>query len=456
MSISYNGLTGALAAQAALNTSSQNVANLQTKGYTRQGVLLSAVQPDAGSKLPGNGVQVTALLRFSDSYKTQQLWRANSDLGSHTQTQPYLTQMERVMNDSLSSISAGVDQFFKALNAAGVDPTSTPLRQQVVTAAGAMSQHINSIYNVTANQLISIQQQRDAMLPQINSTLAGIASLNQQITAVGAMGTNTSALIDKRDQLIDGLANQVAIEVNENPDGSRSVSLKGGQPLVVGNLAGTMSFDTSGGSPVLTVAFANTQFKLDDTKVGGQLGGLSDYSTNTLKPLQQSIADLADQLSTKVNTQLAAGFDANGNPGAPLLVFNPASATGLLETTPGILADDLAFSSDGTPGDSANLQQLIGIKNQTVNLTSIGTVLLGDADTQLVGKLGIDSAKNQSLLNTATTIRQQAEDDWKSTSAVNSDEEAINLVEYQNMYQANMKVISVANTLFDATLQMFG
>ncbi len=83
-------------------------------------------------------------------------------------------------------------------------------------------------------------------------------------------------------------------------------------------------------------------------------------------------------------------------------------------------------------------------------------MLLGDADTQLVGKLGIDSAQNQSLLNTATTIRQQAEDDWKSTSAVNSDEEAINLVEYQNMYQANMKVIAVANTLFESTLQMFG
>ncbi|MBA5688839.1 flagellar hook-associated protein FlgK [Rugamonas apoptosis] len=456
MSISYNALTGALAAQSALNTSSQNIANLQTKGYTRQGVLLAAVQPDAGSKLPGNGVQVSSLLRFSDSYKTQQMWRANSDLGARTQVQPYLTQMERVMNDKLSSISAGVDQFFKALNAAGVDPTSTPLRQQVVTAAGAMSQHFNSIYNVTANQLISIQQQRDAILPQINSTLQGIAALNNQITAVGVLGTNTSALIDKRDQLIDGLANQVALEVNENPDGSRSVSLKSGQPLVVGNIAGSMTFDTSAGTPVLTLNFANTPFTLDDTKVGGQLGGLGDYMTNTLKPLQKSIADMANQLSTKVNAQLAGGFDANGNPGAPLLVYNPASATGLLETTPGIQAADLAFSSDGMPGDSGNLQQLIDIKNQSVNLTSIGTVLLGDADTQLVGKLGIDSAQNKSLLNTATTIRQQAEDDWKSTSGVNSDEEAINLVEYQNMYQANMKVISVANTLFDATLHMFG
>jgi flagellar hook-associated protein 1 FlgK len=53
-------------------------------------------------------------------------------------------------------------------------------------------------------------------------------------------------------------------------------------------------------------------------------------------------------------------------------------------------------------------------------------------------------------------VRSQAIDDWKSTSGVNKDEEAMNLVEFQNMYQANMKVISVANTLFDATLQMMG
>ena len=83
-------------------------------------------------------------------------------------------------------------------------------------------------------------------------------------------------------------------------------------------------------------------------------------------------------------------------------------------------------------------------------------MLLGDADTQLVGKLGVDSQQNKAQLKTATTIRNQSEDDWKSTSAVNTDEEGINLIEFQNMYQANMKVIAVANTLFDATLQMFG
>jgi len=456
MSISYNALTGALAAQAALNTTSQNIANLQTQGYTRQGVLLTATSPDAGSKLPGNGVQVSSLIRFSDSYKTQQLWRSNSDLGAHSQVQPYLTQMEQVMSDDKSSISAGVDNFFQALNAASGDPTSTPLRQAVITAAGAMSQQFNSVYNLTANQLISVQQQQTAILPSLNESLAGIASLNSQIQAAGALGTNISSLQDQRDQLIDSVAQQVSIQVTDAGNGSFDVSLASGQPLVLGTSAATVAYDSTSGSPVLKATINKTQFTLDDTKLGGQLGGLADYAANTLKPLQQSISDMAQQLSSSVNSTLAAGYDANGNPGQPLLVYNPSSATGLLENSATIQAGDLAFSADGTPGDSGNLQNLIAIRNQPVTLTSIGSVLLGDADTQLVGQLGVTSQQNQALLNTATTVRQQAEDDWKSTSGVNQDEEAVNLVEFQNMYQANMKAIQVANTLFDATLSMFG
>ena len=418
-------------------------------------MLLQSLASDPGVNSPGNGVQVGALLRFSDSYKSQQMWRANSDLGQRSQIQPYLTQLEKVMADKTSSISYGVDNFFKALNAAAVDPTSTPLRQQVITMADAMSQQINSIYNLTATQLVSVNQQRGTMLPSLNESLAGIAALNKQIIQVGSAGTNTSALIDQREQLIDSVSAQVAVEVINNPDGSTSVSLKSGQPLVVGDLAAKLNFNTLSGVQTLNLTFANTTFKLDETKVGGQLGGLGDFQQNTLKPLQVSIAEIAQQMSAKVNLQLNAGQTAPLSFGKDLFVFNPASATGLLAVDPTFQAADLAFSSDGTPGDSGNLQLLVDIKSQPITLTSLGSVLLNDADTQVVGKLAVDSQQNRSLLKTATTIRQQSEDDWKSTSAVNRDEEAINLMEYQNMYQANMKVISVANNLFDATLQMF-
>ncbi|OFA08030.1 flagellar hook-associated protein FlgK [Duganella phyllosphaerae] len=455
MTITYNALSGALAAQAAINTVSQNIANSKTAGYTRQGVLLQS-NAASGDNSPGNGVIVGSLLRFSDSYKSQQMWRSNSELGKLSQVQPYLTQLEKVMNDPTSSISYGFDNFFKSLNAAAVDPTSTPLRQQVITSADSMSKQINSIYNLTSTQMVSSQQQSSTMLPALNESLASIAALNAKISSVGATGTSTSALIDQRDQLIDSVASQVSVEVVYSADGSANLSLKTGQPLVASDISAKLAYEAPGGVQTLTLAFANTKFRLDDTKVGGKLGGLADFRANTLKPLQESIVDIASAFSTNFNNVLKGGSKSDGTDGTALFVLNASSTTSLLSIDPGFTTADLAFAAHGEPaGDNTNLQALIGVQTTAINVGSLGSVLLNDADTQLVGKLAIQSQQNQAQMKTATTIRQQAEDDWKSTSAVNVDEEGINLIEFQNMYQANMKVISVANSLFEATLQMF-
>jgi flagellar hook-associated protein 1 FlgK len=455
MSLINTALSGAIAAQASLNTTSQNIANLQTKGYTRQGVLLNAIAPGMGTSGAGFGVKVSSLLRFSDSYKTQQMWRANTELAGYAQAQPYLTQLEQVMGDATAGLSVGVDNFFKALNAVGVDPTSTPLRGQVVHTATALAQNINSIYQLTRTQQLSIVQQRGSVIPQFNTLTASIAVLNNRITSATALGTNPSALIDERDRAIDELAQLAALEVIEQDDGTSTVSLKGGQPLISAGVAGTLSID---GSSQLQLTFGNNTFPLDDTRLGGRLGGIGKFEKDTLLPLQASLLDLAEQITTMVNTQHAAGLTPGPPPvaGGDIFQFNGGGTGGIISVVAGFSSADLAFSSDGTPGDSGNLQAMINLKNLTVTLDSVGTVILGDADTQLVGKLAVESKQNQSLIKTATTIRQQAEDDWASTSAVNKDEEAVNLVEFQNMYQANMKVLAVANNLFDATLAMFG
>jgi flagellar hook-associated protein 1 FlgK len=454
MSILNNALTGALASQLALSSSSQNIANLQTKGYTRQQALLSAVGPSAGSAQAGNGVRVSSLLRFSDNYKTQQLWRSASDLGAHSQTQPYLTQLEQVMGDDQTSLSNGVDQFFASLNAvAGVDPTSTPLRQQVVTMAGLLSQRFNSLNNVYNAQLQSVRQQRVAIVDSANTSIAAIATLNTRIASANAVGTNVSSLIDQRDQAIDSLASQMGLEVSDQPDGTRNVSLKTGQALVLGGLAGKLSV-SGAAQQTFSLAFAGSTFELDVTRAGGQLGGLSSYEKDVLLPMQKNVAEMAQQIADKVNTQLAAGFNMSGAAGKPLFVYTPGNTSSMLQVASGFQTADLAFSADGLPGDTGNLQKLVDIKNQPVTLTGLGSVLLSDTDTQMVGQLAVNSQQNKGALTTAQTMRDQAMSDWQSTSGVNQDEEAINLVEYQNMYQANMKVMSVANALFDATLAM--
>lgn len=457
MTIINNALTGSLAAQVALTATSQNIANLQTKGYTRQGVLLTALQPTASVKSGGNGVEVSALLRFSDDYKNQQMWRSNSEVNRFSHTQPYLTQLERVMGDATASLSAGIDGFFAALNASDVDPTSTPLRQQVVSAADSMAQHFNSMNNVISSQLLSLRQQRSAVPPQANEAIATIALLNQKIVGSGAAGTNVSALVDARDQAIDALAGLMSLEVTNQANGTRDVSLKSGPPLVIGSLGASLSVTGSAtGTQSINLRFETANFVLNNQTIGGQMGGLGEFEEKVLLPLQQSISDVAENIATSSNALLTAGFDMAGAAGQPLFTFNAigSGASGMLQLT-GITATQLAFSLDAaSPGNSDNLMQIIKLMNTPITVSSIGSVLLGDADTQLVGKLGIDSQQNQALASTADTVRSQAISDWQSTSGVNRDEEAIDLVQFQNMYQANMKVIAVANSLFDATLAM--
>lgn len=458
MSIINNALSGSLAAQVALNATSQNTANIMTPGYTRQGVLLTALKPANSGLSAGSGVEVSALTRFADSYKSQQMWRAATSLGQYTVTQPYLTQLEQVMGDSTAGLNSGLDAFFSALNAASVDPTSSPLRQQVITTGEAMAQRFNSLNQVLSNQRASVQQQRTAAVGQVNTLSTDIATLNKQISAAMASGVNASGLIDERDQKVDSLASLVGVQVVDQNDGTRSVSLRSGQPLVVGGIAATLGVSTKvDGSQILSVNFAKESFKLPVSGLGGQLGGLDELERGVLVPTMQSITDMASQMSSAINTQLQAGYGMDGSPGKPLFIFDASSVTGMLRVDSSISAQALGFSFDPSlPGDSANLKQVIAIQQAPLALASLGTVSLGDAVTQLVGKLGMSSQQNQTSLKTAQTVRSQSEDSWASTSGVNQDEEAMNLVQYQQMYKSNMKVIAVANELFDATLSMLG
>ena len=456
MSMINNAMSGALAAQAALTVVSQNVANLMTAGYTRQGILLtSAGSSRTGAGAAGNGVQTPQLLRFADAYKSQQMWTAASTQGQHSTMQPYLTQLERVMGDDASSIDGGMDAFFAALNAASVEPTSTPLRQQVIAAAEALTVRFNSMNQALANQRIAIEQQRSATLDQVNGLAGDVARLNEKISASHAVGTTPSDLLDERDRKIDALATLVGVQVVDQADGSRSVALKNGAPLVVGSTAARIAAGAplADGTPSLSVTFAKETFNLASRNLGGQLGGLDSYQVDVLQPMALAISDMAAGLTTGFNNQLQAGFAMDGTAGQPLFMLDTSSVSALLTLQPGVQAQDLGFSSDASlAGNSGNLQALIALKDLSVPVGSLGNTLLGDAYTQLVSRLGGASQQNTAALAVADTMRKHAQSNWASTSGVNQDEEAVNLMQYQQMYQANMQVFATANTLFDATL----
>jgi flagellar hook-associated protein 1 FlgK len=447
-----NALTGAQAAQVALNTASQNIANQQTPGYSRQGVALATQTPGLGDpNSAGYGVSVASVRRFSDDYKNLQQWQAGSHVGALSAAQPYFSQLEKVMGSDGSSLSAGFDKFFAALNAASLD--SNTMRDQVVREAGSLAQRFNNLYGVLTSQQAAIAEQRSATLTQINSATANLATLNQKLIAARAQGINTSGLEDERDRQIDALASLVEVRVVAQPDGGKSISLTNGLPLVSGDSAATLSSEAQpDGSQQLKLAFGTEKYAMPGGDLGGQLGGLNQFEVQVLRPAQEQVRALAGELASRVNGQLAKGYDMNGQSGKPLFQFDPGAAHGLLQTT-GIGAADLGFSADpAKPGNNDNLQQILAIRQQRFALSGIGQVTLGDAYSQMIGHLAIASQQNKSGLDTANVIRAESEKNWQGTSGVNGDEEAVSLIEFQKMYQANMKVISVANQLFESTL----
>ena len=445
MSMMNNALSGAMAAQTALDTTSQNIANAATPGYTRQGVLLKSMQAvGGGTSAAGNGVQVSALIRFADGYKSLQMWKAASELGRYDAAQPYLNQLESVMSDDTSNINNALDGFFASLNAASVQPDSAALRSQVLTSADTLVRRIASQRQLFSTQQNAVNDQRGAAINQINGYTADIALLNKQIAAAQAGGLNASGLMDARDQRIDALAALVGVQVVTQQDGTASVSLTNGQPLVVGAEAAVMGQN----SGQLELRFASTAFGVSSQGLGGQLGGITDYEAQVLKPMQKTVEELAAGIATLFNGQLAAAG------GAPLFVLNGTQ----LELSSTITAATLAFAAPGEgAGGGGNLKELIKLKNSTVPITQFGgtATVLGDIYTQLVGTLGVRSQQNQAAQSTAQAVRDQSQANWASTSGVNRDEEAINLMQYQQMYQANMKVIAAAGKLFDSTLAAF-
>ena len=181
------------------------------------------------------------------------------------------------------------------------------------------------------SQKTSISSQRDTMVGQINSLTAGIADYNKKIMEMDSTGGNSNVLRDQRDELVKQLSTYADVKVVEDSNGSYSVSMKNGQPLVSGKVAGELSSSLDGsGNPVLSLNFSNTTFSLNPS-TGGQLGALYDYETGDLAEMQASVQGMAEAVATLFNDQPAHGFDTNGNQGKPPSTLARTNPTGILQ-----------------------------------------------------------------------------------------------------------------------------
>ncbi|WP_279050805.1 flagellar hook-associated protein FlgK [Cedecea davisae] len=456
MSMINIAFSGIQAAQMGMSVTSMNISNLLTPGYSRQGLLQSSIgQMGQVGLSAGNGVQVDSIRRISNQYLVNQVWQTNTKANYYSTGQQYLGALEDVIGTDSTSLGNGLDEFFGALSALTTQPESPALRQQLLNQAGSLAQRFNSMNDFINSQKESVATQRGAAVDSINSLSSGIASYNKKITEMEATGGNTSVLRDQRDELVKKLSEQVDVKVTEDKSGSYTVALKGGQPLVSGKTAGELKAGVdANGNSTLNLKFSTSDFNLNPS-AGGQLGALYDYETTTLKDMQSSIQGMAEAVADLFNNQLSQGFDLNGNPGKPLFVFDPSSSSGMLQVTD-LKPDEIALSgAAGEPGNGDNLQSLIDLKNSKTDIGGLGNMSLNEGAAAIISRIGIASRQNKTEQEAAVAVANQAQTQRDNLSAVNEDEEAINLQIYMQAYQSNMKVIAAGDQIFSDLLSLF-
>lgn len=453
LSSALNIAVGAmLADQAALDTTSNNIANANTPGYSRQTVNFEETPPvEYGGQLFGTGVEIGQITSQRNNVLQMSLDQATQQQSKYDS---YLTSMQQVQTlfneTSGTGLQSSITAFFNSLQQLSTNPSNTSLRQAVLSAAQNMAQDFNS----TSSSLTSLQQNVDQSVPQavsqINSLTSQIAQLNSEVSAAESTGQNAGSLVDQRNQLISQVSGLIDVSQVDAGNGNVTLTTTSGAALVVGN----KSFQLT------TQANATTGFQdvysmgkdITSTINGGSLGGTLQVRDSTIPSILASLDSLASSLENSFNSVNKAGTDLNGNPGGNFFVPPPAGGAGAAATMSVALTDpsQIAAGLDGTAGDNANVNAMLALQNQGIvnGQTPI------NAYSNLVFQVGNDVASAQSEEQGITATVQQLQNQIGSISGVSINEEAANLVQYQQAYQAAAQVASVISNLTSTAIDM--
>jgi flagellar hook-associated protein 1 FlgK len=455
-------ITSALTAdQGALNVTSNNVANANTPGYTREvpvfqandAVTINGISYGQGVEMTSAQSQRSLVLDAGVQQQTQAQQATNSEWTAMQQVESIFNQVTTGSGAAVNSLGDQITDFFNSLTALEANPDSTTLRENVLSAVNTMTSTFNSVATQLGQQTTAINQQVQGVVQQINPLLTSIAQLNQQITS-SSPNADAGQLEDQRQYDLQQLSQYIGVNVVQTENNGLTITTTGGALLVSQGQAFQLTTgNVDGNTDVFTSAPGSAQdITGQQASGGGQLAGLLAARDQDIPAIQNQMDTLANGLATQINTVQAAGVDVNGNPGQPF--FNiPATVAGSAAGISVALTDPSQIAAAATgngPGDDTNLQAMANVANQTI--------VAGDTPTDYYSSFVSGLGAQVAGLNTQNLAQQaslsQVQSQQSALSAVSLNEEAANLQTYERAYQSASQVFSIIDTLMTSALNL--
>lgn len=331
MSASGIGTSALLAFQRAIGTTSNNIANSATEGYSRQRTELSNLTPQfLGGSFQGQGVQVDTIRRISDDFVNTQLRNSISDQSNAELKASLAGRIDDLLGSSSSGLTPVLQDFFDAGQDLANDPTSSAARTVFLTEAESLAERFASIDRRIEEQRDIINGQIRTNVDEINSLTEAVAGLNREIVSKSTQGTPND-LLDQRDRVLNQLAEKVNVRITEQDDGAVNVFVGNGQALVLGGnnrelVAESLTGDPR--SPDIGLATSGDPVNISRFIQGGELGALLETRGGIIDDAQNTLGRLAISIGEEFNQQNNLGLDLEGNLGADIFGISDPTVRG--------------------------------------------------------------------------------------------------------------------------------
>ena len=434
------GLSGLRASRGALDLTAQNIANAGTEGYIRRSLRVSEVGSAgtwlAPSDLTLSGVRIDGVTRNADLFRQAEVRRTGSDSARAAEELSGYENIEAALEQS--GLFPAMTTFEGALQRLESNPVDPSLR------AGALEdgRTLARSFNLAAGSLDTLGEglrfAATAGTQDVNSYATELARVNLQLTRASAGSSDQTMLLDRRDTLLQQISAQVGISTSYGPDQSVTVRIGGSSgPVLV--TAGTIQpfAMTTAADGTIGFTLAGNAVTLGSGKLAGQAQGLI-----SVRDRKAELDLIADNLVTAANTAQANGVALDGSPGQPLFSGSGAGGIALALTS----GTGLATAPAGAGAGSRDPANLAALRN------ALGGAQVTDRIDSLMFGAASAAAARRTTADALDTIAGAARIALAEQAGVSLDDEAANLVRFQQAFQASGRVIQVASDLFDTLL----